>query len=308
MESADNLTEPARPQRADGPGPAIAQLLSRGVQQLRAASESARLDAELLLAHTLGCPRSRLLSHERDPVASADAVRYEALLQRRAAGEPVAYLTGEREFWSLPLRLGPEVLVPRPETELVVERALALLPGRGASPAHTVQVADLGTGSGAIALALASERPQWRLLATDHSHAALQVARANAQRLGFTDVEFIQGDWCAPLSGRQLDAIVSNPPYVPALDPALEQLRYEPAEALSPGPSGLEALEAIIAGAGALLRPGGALVLEHGADQAHAVAAALVAAGFARVRCYRDLAGRDRVTQAQWPDRRRARE
>jgi release factor glutamine methyltransferase len=301
MGSVDNLTEPAQPQRADGPGASIAQLLSHGVQLLRAGSDSARLDAELLLAHELQCPRSHLLSHEGEPVAAASALRYEALLRRRLAGEPVAYLTGEREFWSLPLRLGPEVLVPRPETELVVERTLALLPGRGTEPGRTVRVADLGTGSGAIALALASERPDWQLLATDRSHAALQVARANAQRLGLGNVEFIEGDWCAPLSGRALDAIVSNPPYVAALDPALERLRYEPVEALSPGPSGLEALEAIIRGAGALLRSGGALVLEHGAAQARALAAVLVAAGFARVRCYRDLAGHDRVTQAQWP-------
>jgi release factor glutamine methyltransferase len=303
MGSADNLTEPVQGQRPDGHDPAIAQLLARGVQLLRERSDSARLDAELLLAYALACPRSHLLSHDREPVAPSGVARYEALLRRRLAGEPLAYLTGEREFWSLRLRVGPQVLVPRPETELVVERALALLPEPGTVAGRSVQVADLGTGSGAIALALASERPGWQLVATDRSAMALQLARANAQRLGLSNIEFVEGDWCVPLRGRRFDAILSNPPYVAALDPALERLRYEPAAALSPGPSGLEALEAIIRGAGALLRSGGALVLEHGASQAHAVAAALVAEGFARVRCYRDLAGHDRVTQAQWPGR-----
>jgi release factor glutamine methyltransferase len=191
--------------------------------------------------------------------------------------------------------LSPEVLVPRPETELVVERALALLPERA------VQVADLGTGSGAIALALASERADWTLIATDRSRAALQIARANALRLELRNLEFLEGDWCAPLAGRRVHAIVSNPPYVAALDPAMAALRHEPPAALTPGPSGLEALAAIIRAAPPVLRPGGALILEHGASQAGAVAAALVAEGFARVRCLRDVAGLERVTEALWP-------
>ncbi len=303
MGTADNLTERANAPRAAGTALPVGELLARAVQLLSASSDLPQLDAELLLAHELRRPRSRLLSHGAEPVPPASVARYHALLRRRQAGEPIAYLTAEREFWSLRLMVDPAVLIPRPETELVVERALALLPERGAAaPARAVQVADLGTGSGAIALALAAERPGWQLVATDRSRAALQIARANAARLQLRNLEFLEGDWCAPLAGRHLDAILSNPPYVAAHDPALAALRFEPAEALSPGPSGLEALAAIIAAAPSVLRPGGALVLEHGAQQGPAVAALLVAAGFARVGCYRDLAGHDRVTEAQWPE------
>jgi release factor glutamine methyltransferase len=218
---------------------------------------------------------------------------------RRVAGEPIAYLTGQREFWSLPLHVNSAVLIPRPETELLVERALALLPGTQAA-AGDVRVADLGTGSGAIALALASERPRWALTATDRSEAALTVARGNAAHLHLGHVEFLAGDWFAPLAGRRFEAIVSNPPYVALGDGALAALRYEPAGALSPGPTGLEALRYLIAGAPAHLERNGWLLLEHGVDQAAAVAAALVAAGYGRVRCHRDLAGRDRVTEGLW--------
>ncbi|HXN11373.1 MAG TPA: peptide chain release factor N(5)-glutamine methyltransferase [Steroidobacteraceae bacterium] len=286
MGTADNLAD---------------HLLREGAEALRSHSDSAALDAQLLLAHALELSRSQLIAAGSEAVPEHSAARYRSLLRRRQAGEPIAYLTGERDFWSLCLQVGPEVLVPRPETELVVECALALLPARSTAPGGAVQVADLGTGSGAIALALACERPGWQLLATDRSAAALQIARANAQRLSVGNIEFLEGDWCTPLAGRQLDAIVSNPPYVAALDPVMIQLRHEPVDALSPGPRGLEALEAIIRTAGPRLRPGGALVLEHGAGQACAVAAALVAEGFARVRCYRDLAGHDRVTAAHWP-------
>ncbi len=286
MGTADNLTD---------------HLVREGTEALRAHSDSAHLDAQLLLAHALGRPTSHLIATAGEAVSEHAAGHYRALLRRRQDGEPIAYLTGEREFWSLRLRVGPDVLVPRPETELVVERVLALLSARGPAPGGTMQVADLGTGSGAIALALASECPAWQLLATDRSAAALRIARDNAQRLRVGNITFLEGDWCIPLAGRQLDAIVSNPPYVAALDPAMQQLRHEPAGALSPGPLGLEALEAIIRTAAPVLRPDGVLVLEHGATQACAVAATLVAAGFARVRCYRDLAGHDRVTEAHWP-------
>ena len=286
--------EPAIPGRAAALT-TVHSLLQRGWAQLAGGSASSRLDAELLLANALHQPRSYLLSHDDEAVDAATIAHYEGLLQRCAAGEPVAYLTGEREFWSLALVVTPQVLIPRPETELAVERCLAL---RDATPAA---VADLGTGSGAIALALAVERPQWRIMATDQDAAALHVARGNAERLGIRNVYFSNGDWLAPLQGRQFDLIVSNPPYVAAADPALTHLRYEPAAALSPGISGLEALQRIIQQAGVHLLPGGWLVLEHGAGQAEAVAASLVDAGFARVRCHVDLAGRERVTEAQWP-------
>jgi release factor glutamine methyltransferase len=283
VETVDNLTEPTEAQ--------LSRLLAPGA--------CTRLDAEVLLAHVLRQPRSALIAHSEQHIDAAAAKRYRALLARRAAGEPVAYLVGECEFWSLPLAVSPAVLIPRPETELVVERALALLPDpRG--DAGEVRVADLGTGCGAIALALASARLGWTLLATDRSAKALRVARGNAERLGLARIEFIEGDWFAPLAARRFHAILSNPPYVAAGDPALSALRYEPATALSPGPTGLEALRHLIALAPTYLEPGAWLVLEHGADQAFEVAAALVAAGYARVRCHRDLAGRDRVTEAQW--------
>ncbi len=258
-------------------------------------SDSPRLDAELLLAEILGVGRGTLLARMDDALDAAQSARFEALIARRAAGEPLAYLTGHREFWSLKLAVTPDVLVPRPESELLVERALALL---GPSPAA---VADLGTGSGAIALALARERPAWHIVATDRSAAALAVARANAARLGIGNVEFLPGEWCVPLAGRRFALIVSNPPYIAADDPALADpaLRHEPALALSPGPTGLEALAAIAIQARAHLEPGGHLLLEHGAGQRAAVARQLVSLGYAHVRCHPDLAGLDRLTEAR---------
>jgi release factor glutamine methyltransferase len=285
---ADNLTEPL-----------AGQLLAAGIAALRAQQPGTALDAEVLLAHVLEQPRGMLIAHGERVVAAAAVARYRALIARRLAGEPLAYLTGQREFWSLPLTVTPAVLIPRPETELVVERALALHPA-AQSAAVGMRVADLGTGSGAIALALASARPHWALTATDCCPAALAVARANAARLKLSHIEWLAGEWFEPLAGRRFDAILANPPYVAADDAALDALRHEPSRALTPGPSGLEALHHLIAHAPAHLERGAWLVLEHGADQAAAVAAALVAAGYARVRCHRDLAGRDRVTEAQW--------
>jgi release factor glutamine methyltransferase len=285
---SDHLTEPAAPE--------LQHLLRAARERLGA---SGRLDADILLAYVLGRPRSALLAHGELRVPAADAARFQALIERCAAGEPVAYLTGAREFWSLSLLVNPAVLIPRPETELLVERALALCDESSAGDG-LLHVLDLGTGSGAVALALAAARPQWSITATDRSTAALEVARANARRLQLMRVEFVPGDWFGPLGGRRFDLICSNPPYVAATDAALDALRFEPLAALSPGPSGLEALSHLIERAPAHLAAGGWLALEHGADQASAVAAALVAAGYARVRCHRDLAGLDRVTEAQW--------
>ena len=288
MGTADNLAEPVR----------LRQLLMRGIEALRPHETNAPLAAEVLLAHVLNRSRAALITQGELPIEPALATRYRALVDRRVAGEPIAYLTGQREFWSLPLHVTPAVLIPRPETELLVERALALLPETQAT--GELRVADLGTGSGAVALALASERPAWRLTATDQSEAALTVARANAARLQLGAIEFLVGDWFAPLAGRRFAAILSNPPYIALGDAALAALRHEPAAALSPGPSGLEALRQLIAQAPAHLEREGWLLLEHGADQADAVAAALVAAGYARVRCHCDLAGRERVTEGRW--------
>jgi release factor glutamine methyltransferase len=258
-------------------------------------ARSAPLDAQLLLAHALRRSRSWLLAHADEPIGPAAQREFAALLARRAGGEPLAYIVGHREFWSLSLRVSAAVLVPRPETELLVEQALALL-----APA-AANVADLGTGSGAIALALASERPQWRLTATDRSAAALAVAADNARVLGLPNVRFLAGDWLGPLGGEHYALIVSNPPYIAEGDPALHDLalQHEPREALCSGPEGLDALRAIIAGATQHLLPQGWLLLEHGAGQAAAVSGMLVAQGFTHVRCHADLAGLPRVTAAQ---------
>ena len=281
----------------------VAELLAVGARRLqepvaaREAGATPGLDAELLLAHALGVGRTRLRSHGEEVPAADAALRFLALIERRAAGEPVAYILGRKDFWTLGLTVNAAVLVPRPETELLVERALALHPGDEA------KAADLGTGSGAIALALASARPRWRIVATDISAAALTIARANAVTLGLQRTEMIQGDWLACLPGRTFDLLLSNPPYVAAGDPALDQpeLMREPRLALVAEEDGFAALRAIILAAPAHLEPGGWLLLEHGARQAAAVAGALVARGFAQVRSHRDLAGRERMTEGQWP-------
>ncbi|MGH8316439.1 MAG: peptide chain release factor N(5)-glutamine methyltransferase [Steroidobacteraceae bacterium] len=281
----------------------VAALLAAGVQRLKrtqappAPGGTPELDAELLLAHAMGSGRVRLHSHPEEIPPAGAAGRFIDLIERRAAGEPLAYLLGRKDFWTLELNVSPAVLVPRPETELLVERALALHAGEHA------RVADLGTGSGAIALALASARPHWQVTATDLSAEALAVARANAVRLGLTRVQCIEGDWLSCLIGCSFDLLLSNPPYVAAGDPALEQpeLRREPRLALIAAEEGLAALRTIIRTAPDRLEPGGWLLLEHGATQAAAVAGELVARGFAQVRSHRDLAGHERMTEGQWP-------
>src|SRR5690606_4258090 len=212
----------------------------------------------------------------------------------RAAGEPVAYLTGRRGFWTLDLAVTPDTLIPRPETELLVEQALQRLGSEAEA-----RVADLGTGSGAIALAIAAERPLARVAAVDRSAGALAVARANALAHGLEGrVEFLAGDWFAPLQGRRFDLVVSNPPYIAEGDPHLARgdLRYEPAPALASGPDGLDAIRTIVAAAPRHLLPGGWLLLEHGFDQGAAVRGLLEARGFAEVATVPDLEGRDRVS------------
>ena len=257
-----------------------------------------RHEAEQLLAHALGRDRAWLFAHAIDELEAGQVAAFEALLARRIAGEPVAYLTGRRSFWTLELEVNADTLIPRPETELLVELALARLPD-----AEKINVADLGTGSGAIALSLAQERPRAWVIATDASAGALAVAKRNALAHGIGNVEFRQGSWFAPLSGERFDLIASNPPYIAVDDPHLQQgdLRFEPATALSSGSDGLEDIRDIVAHAGEHLVAGGWLLLEHGYDQAEAVHALLVAHGFVQVQSRNDLAGIARCTGGQWP-------
>ena len=276
----------------------IGALLAEGAAHLGASGADApALDAELLLAHAVGTRRARLKSHPEQIPDDAARLRYAELIDRRARGEPLAYIVGYKDFWTLRLAVTPAVLVPRPETELLVERALALQ-----SESAAARVLDLGTGSGAIALALASERPHWQMTATDVSQDALEVARANAASHTLTHVELLQGDWFSPVGTRRFDLVVSNPPYIGADEPELAApaLGYEPRGALSPGADALASLRAIVQAAPPHLEHGGWLLLEHGTAQADAVARELVVRGFRHVRSHRDLAGHERMTEAQW--------
>lgn len=255
----------------------------------------ARLDAQLLLSHLLQRPREWLLAHDEHALDDDQAATLQALLRRRAGGEPLAYLVGEREFCGLALNVTPQVLVPRPETEGLVEWALQLLAG---APSQTL--VDLGTGSGAIALALKKAAPAARASASDASAAALDVARGNARRHGL-EIEFACGDWWSPWSGRHFGLAVSNPPYIAGDDGHLAALAHEPRAALTPGGDGLGALRALIAAAPAHLLPGAWLLLEHGHDQADAVQRLLCQAGFVAPQTRADLAGLARCTGAAWP-------
>lgn len=267
------------------------ELLADATTQLACISDSARLDAQVLLAHVLGCTRTELITHDQAQVPDEQASRFRTLLAERIRGVPVAYLVGSREFWSLSLLVTPSVLVPRPDTELLVELALARLP-RNDSP----EVLDLGTGSGAIALAVAAERPAARVTGTDVSVQAIEVARENARRLDLSRVRFRAGDWFGAVPGERFDLVVCNPPYVAAGDPHLAALAAEPFKALSPGTTGLEDFGRIIPAAPAHLRESGWLLLEHGADQAAAVQNLLEHHGFLDVTSHPDASGTPRVT------------
>jgi release factor glutamine methyltransferase len=260
-------------------------------RQLAPASPTADLDAQLLLAHVLGINRSLLAADPGRPLGAAQAQALAELVRRRVAGEPVAYLTGRREFWSLDIEVTPDVLVPRPETELLVELALARL-----SSIRGPAVLDLGTGSGAIALAIARERPDAVVTAVDLFAAALAVAERNAARLGIGNAHFRQGSWYEAAGGARQHAIVSNPPYVTEDDPALAALAHEPRAALVAGADGLDALRTICAGAPARLAAGGVLIVEHGATQGAAVRALMTQAGLVDIATYRDLAGHERAS------------
>lgn len=276
----------------------IRELLDEGAARLGRVADDPRHEAEILLGAALGRTRAFLLAHPEQRILDCEATdRYESHVTRRAQGEPVAYILGEKEFWSLPLAVGPGVLIPRPETELLVERALAHL-----AADRSCDVLDLATGSGAVALAIATERPLARVVATDDSSAALDAARLNAARLSLESrIEFVVGSWYEPLSQRRFDVIVGNPPYIAAGDPRVEPAvrRFEPPAALFAGPTGLEALRVVIEGAPRYLVHGGWLAVEHGDEQGEAVRELFVATGFQDVRTHRDLAGRDRCTEGR---------
>lgn len=274
----------------------VAGLLDDATARLAAAlgleRRGARLDARVLAAFAWDVAPAWLVAHDTDAPTPAQIAAFDALLTRRLAGEPVAYLTGAREFYGRRFEVSPDVLIPRPETELLVELALARMPGDQA-----VEVLDLGTGSGGIAITLALERPLARVTAVDRSSGALAVARRNAGRLD-ADVEFLASDWFAALAGRHFDLIVGNPPYVAAADPHLGRgdVRFEPLTALAAGRDGLDDLRRLTAAVCIHLKPGGTVLLEHGYDQAEAVRALLRNCGIAQPQSWNDLAGITRVS------------
>ena len=260
-------------------------------------SPTARLDAELLLAAALGKSRSYLHTWPEKIVSSEAAQLFASYLQRRRSGEPVAYILGQQGFWKLDLEVAPHTLIPRPDTELLVEAALELL------PAVPAQVLDLGTGSGAIALALASERPAWQVTAVDRVLEAVALAERNRQRLDLGNVRVLNSHWFSALAGQRFQLIISNPPYIAATDPHLVagDVRFEPASALVAGADGLDDLRLIVAQAPAHLEAGGWLMLEHGYDQAEAVRDLLSGKGFEQVHSRTDLGGHQRISLGRLP-------
>ena len=272
----------------------VEQARSAGSSQLHSISETARLDTDIILSEAISMHR-RMLSMMPDNILSSDQQKkFESLLARRMSGEPIAYITGLKEFWSLELHVSPATLVPRPETELVVERTLAHCRNLD-SPV----IADLGTGCGAIALAIASELNDSRIIATDISKEALRVAQQNRDDLKSENVEFVQGDWTDTLSGMQMDVIAANPPYIREDDPCLEDIfmQHEPKLALTGGRDGLKSIRQIIESSTKYLKPGGWLVLEHGFDQETAVQELMRQNRFTDIRTFQDLAGLPRATE-----------
>lgn len=275
---------------------AIDMAVAATEQQLAEVSDAARLEAELLVARSINMPRSYLFAHPEDSLDSAAQQRLEETLERRLDGEPMAYITGVKEFCSLELMVSPATLVPRPETELLVELALREIPRRS-----DWQILDLGTGSGAIAVAIASERPLCEVTAVDASAGAIAIARQNARQLELGNVVCIEGDWTSPVAERKFNVIASNPPYVGNADAALESLSAEPLLALVAGADGLDAIRVLAHSCTTIVADGGLLLLEHGIDQHQAVAEILAPHDWQDIRCHNDYAGNPRVTSARWP-------
>lgn len=271
----------------------IAELLGKASEQLAPVSDSPRLDAEVLLCHVLQKNRSHLLAWPDKVLDKDQLTAFEKLLAKRIAGTPIAHLTGSREFWSLPFKVTADTLIPRPETELLVEHVLSTY------PADTViSLLDLGTGTGAIALAIASERPNWRIIATDISSAALDVARENARQLGINNVEFRQGNWLDCVQDECFDIIVSNPPYIPREDQHLRQgdVRFEPQSALASGEDGLDDIRIIVRDSLDHLTPGGRLLIEHGYDQQQKMLEIFTFFGLQNIIQQQDMANNPRTT------------
>jgi release factor glutamine methyltransferase len=268
--------------------------IADATERLSRVSESPRLDAEILLCRTIDMPRSYLFAHPEDELDAITLERFEEVLQRREDGAPMAYIMGVREFWSHEFAVSPATLVPRPETEIIVNLALCEIPRD-----EEWRVLDLGTGSGAIAVSIACERPLSQVTAIDVSEEALLVAQENARALAPGNVECLLGDWTAPVRDRTFDLIVSNPPYVRADDDALAALRHEPQSALVAGKDGLDAIRVLAKDCGNILADRGLLLIEHGAYQREAVAALLEAYGWVDIECHNDLAGLPRVTAAR---------
>lgn len=272
----------------------VAQAIGTAANQLHPHVDAARLEAELLLSHLLGKSRSWLITWSDTRLDDQQLQHFSDLVNKRIQGVPIAQLTGEREFWSLPLRVTADTLIPRPETELLVETCLDLYPAE-----NSITVADLGTGSGAIALAIATERPAWCILATDKSHQALDVAIHNAETLQIDNIQLLQGDWFDALPANiRVEVLLSNPPYIPMNDPHLQQgdLRFEPRTALASGDDGLDAIRLIISKASDYLEPGGYLLLEHGYNQGSAVRRLMHQSALGEINTLTDLAGHERVT------------
>lgn len=280
----------------------VKQLVLSG-RLLEGSSDSWRLDAELLLAHVLDKSREFLLTWPEFEVAEADQKKYDELLNRRSKGEPVAYLIGKRFFWDFELNVNSSVLIPRPETEFLVEKAIELAEAANdKSPTAALKLADLGTGSGAIAIALAKQNLQWQVTAVDKSSEALAVAKNNAAELKVSNVQFLEGSWCQPLVAGNYDLIAANPPYVEPGDSHLTDgsLPFEPLMALVADDKGLADIEQIIEQSRTCLRDGGWLLIEHGFDQSAEVARLLINAGYANIGSQADLAGIERVAFGQW--------
>lgn len=276
----------------------IKEQLIQATQQLQACSDSARLDAELLLLFVLNKPRSYLFAYPEAELGTEHQAQFQALLEQRQQGKPIAHLIGQREFWTLNLKVTPDTLIPRPETELLIETVLELFPNQN----QALQILDLGTGTGAIALSLASEYPHAHVTTCDISKTALLVAQENAQQHKLKNVQFLQSNWFSTIdSSSSFDLIISNPPYIPKQDQHLQQgdVRFEPLSALASGEDGLDDIRMITKQAQNYLKPQGWIMLEHGYDQGKQVPALLKECGFKAVTLKQDLMGNDRMTIAQ---------